>query len=209
MNQQGRPRLLADDEKRRLVCAMISVGAGIEAAARHAGCSTWTIRREAQRDEAFGRQLQQAETTAELTPLRMVRRAAETHWRAAAWLLERMCPERFARRAADSVAPDEVKSLLDKAASILVDECYDQSQQQRVVGRLQQLQQDHFGARRAQQQGPPQPKSDIDRMLDGMLDRVRLEVLSEEFCLPKGNIARINGPTQSGDMTRKLKASKE
>lgn len=166
MQQPGRPRALADAEKRRTVCAMISVGAGIEAAARHVGCSTWTIRREAQRDEAFARQLQEAETAAELMPLRLVRQAAESQWRAAAWLLERMCPERFARRTADSVTEDELKALLEQTATILVDECYDEPQQQRVVRRLRQLQEDRFGERRARQQGAPEPKSELERMLD-------------------------------------------
>lgn len=144
---------------------MISVGAGIEAAARHVGCSTWTIRREAQRDEAFARQLQEAETACQLAPLRMVRQAAETQWRAAAWLLERTCPERFARRSADAVTPGELEDLLEKTASILVDECYDQPHRQHVVQRLRELQEAHFGERRAGQQGPAEPQSEIERLL--------------------------------------------
>ncbi|MBX3435631.1 MAG: hypothetical protein KF847_20125 [Pirellulales bacterium] len=34
MNQPGRPRLMADEEQRRAVCALVSLGAGVDAAAR-------------------------------------------------------------------------------------------------------------------------------------------------------------------------------
>ena len=189
MNPTGRPRVLADLEKRRTVCAMISVGAGIEAASRHVGCSTSTIRREAQRDEAFARQLQEAETAAELMPLRMVRQAAESQWRAAAWLLERICPERFARRPADSVAPDELKGLLDKAATVLVDECDDEAQRERIMGRLRQLQEDHFGQRRARQQPAPQPQSDLERLLE----RFPFGSGAPEFCSHNSSFAGERG----------------
>lgn len=166
MSNRGRPRALADEQKRRTVCAMISVGAGIEAAARQVGCSTWTIRREAQRDEDFAQRLREAETASELMPLQMLRKAASTQWRAAAWLLERSCPERFARRKPESIAPEEVKSLLDTVATIMSDECPDVAQQQRMIGRLEQLQQDHFGQTRAAQQGSPQAMSEIEQFIN-------------------------------------------
>ena len=165
MSNRGRPRALADEQKRRTVCAMISVGAGIEAAARQAGCSTWTIRREAQRDEDFAQRLREAETAAGLMPLQMLRKAASTQWRAAAWLLERSCPERFARRKPETIAPEEVKSLLDTVATIMAEECPDAAQQNRMIGRLEQLQQDHFGEARAAQQGPPEAMSEIEQFI--------------------------------------------
>lgn len=84
MSSAGRPRLLADEEKRRTLFAMISIGSGREAAARHVGCSVWTISREAVRDPDFDRRLREAETSAELMPLQMLRKASGSHWRAAA-----------------------------------------------------------------------------------------------------------------------------
>ncbi len=166
MSNRGRPRALADEQKRRTVCAMISVGAGIEAAAKQAGCSTWTIRREAQRDEDFAQRLREAETAAGLMPLQMLRKAASTQWRAAAWLLERSCPERFARRKPETIAPEEVKSLLDTVATIMAEECPDVGQQNRMIGRLEQLQQDHFGEARAAEQGTPQAISEIEQFIN-------------------------------------------
>lgn len=93
----GRKRLLADPEKRRTLCAMIAVGAGLEAAAEHVGCSVRTIRREAERDPAFAAQLVAARKELLLYPVRAMHAAASTHWRAAAWMLERSFQLRFAQ----------------------------------------------------------------------------------------------------------------
>ncbi|MBX3435634.1 MAG: hypothetical protein KF847_20140 [Pirellulales bacterium] len=205
MNQPGRPRLMADEEQRRAVCALVSLGAGVDAAARHVGCSTWTIRREAQRDETFARQLQEAETAAALMPLRMIRRAAENHWRAAAWLLERMCPERFAPRRPDAVAPGELKALLDKTAAILADECYDEAQRTRVVERLRQLQEDHFGERRARQQGPPEPPSEIQQLLE----RLPFAGFGAEFCSAEPSFAGKMAPLDLSTAAPNCLAGKE
>ena len=83
----GRPRKI-DEAKRREICALIAVGCGIEAAARYVGCSAATVRRELDRDEDFRRAFASAELTCRIEPLRALRAAAATHWRAAAWLLE-------------------------------------------------------------------------------------------------------------------------
>jgi hypothetical protein len=92
----GRPRAL-DHVKRGEICALISVGCSLEAAARYVGCHTITIRREVLRDEEFCDQFRAAEVKCQLVPLQSVRDAARTHWRAAAWLLERADPDKFAR----------------------------------------------------------------------------------------------------------------
>jgi hypothetical protein len=92
----ARPRAL-DHVKRGEICALVSVGCSLEAAARYVGCSTITIRREVLRDEEFGDQFRAAEVKCQLVPLQSVRDAARTHWRAAAWLLERADPDKFAR----------------------------------------------------------------------------------------------------------------
>ena len=50
------------------------------------------------RSAEFNDQLRRAEMVAQLSPLRAMQQVASTHWRAAAWMLERAYPKRFARR---------------------------------------------------------------------------------------------------------------
>jgi len=166
MTNRGRPRALADQQKRRTLFAMISIGAGLESAARHVGCSVDTVRREARRDEDFAQQLRDAETTALLMPLRMLRNAAGTHWRAAAWLLERCYPEQFARRKPETVSPAPVGTLLDDVVTIVDEICQDDAQRELIFEQLAELQQHCLGAAQAALQGPPQPKSDMDRFVE-------------------------------------------
>ena len=131
----GRPRAL-DDYKRREVCALVSAGCGIEGAARYVGCNAVTIRREALRNPDFHEQLRNAELTCELEPLRAMKRAAATHWRAAAWLLERTQPDRFARREANSLTPAEIDGVIARIAEEILDELSDQETIARVGHRL-------------------------------------------------------------------------
>ncbi|QEG37309.1 hypothetical protein [Bythopirellula goksoeyrii] len=165
-NPPGRPRVLTDPVKRSQVCSLIGVGAGYDEAARHVGCTVATIRREAGRDGGFAEQLTAAETAAGLSPLRALRSAANTDWRAAAWLLERTCPERFARRNLESLQPNEVHAMLSEVATIMADECTDDDQLQRMCGRLDELQKTRFGQYRSAQQGDPEPKPAEQRYYD-------------------------------------------
>jgi len=111
MSKSGRPRAL-DEVKQREVCALVSAGCSLAGAARYVNCSVKTIRREAERDSAFGDQLRKSQLSAQLEPLRALRGKANTHWRAAAWLLERIDPKQFARYDTKLLTPEEVGDLL-------------------------------------------------------------------------------------------------
>jgi hypothetical protein len=93
----GRPFAL-DDVKRGEVCALVTAGCSLEWAANFVGCSPNTIRREARRNVEFGERLRQASLDAQLHSLSAMRQAADKHWRAAAWMLERQIPKRTRRR---------------------------------------------------------------------------------------------------------------
>lgn len=53
--------------------------------------------RTAERDEKFARELDEAETLCRIRPLKKMYLAMESHWRAAAWMLERLHPDQFGR----------------------------------------------------------------------------------------------------------------
>jgi hypothetical protein len=114
----GRPRAL-DDVKQREVCALVAAGCSLAGAARYVDCTPKTIRREAKRDANFGDHLRKSQLAAQLEPLRALRGKATTHWRAAAWLLERVDPQQFARYDAKLLTPEEVGDLLTNVRETL------------------------------------------------------------------------------------------
>ena len=135
MSLNGRPRVL-DDGKRREICALVSAGCGLDAAARYVSCSVSTIRREALRNEHFRKELRGAELRSQLDPLRAMRQAACTHWRAAAWLLERTNPRQFGRHKPDACRPNELHEVIDAIVQQAVEEIPDPETRDRVCRQL-------------------------------------------------------------------------
>jgi hypothetical protein len=134
----GRPRAL-DDAKRREICALISAGCGIEGAAKYVGCAASTIRREGVRNPEFGDALRRAQLSAELAPLQLMRGFARKYWRAAAWLLERTNPQRFAKQNVRFLKPEQLNEYTEIMGAIIRDEIHDDDTRLRVVRRLQKL----------------------------------------------------------------------
>lgn len=127
-----------DEYRRREVLAIVSVGCSRRTAARYLGCSPSTIRREAQRDRAFGEELTKAESKAQILFMQNILAAArkEQYWRAAAWALERLNPEEFAPRSPDAITIDQVRRLLSEFAQIIVDEVPVARYRKRILRRL-------------------------------------------------------------------------
>jgi hypothetical protein len=144
MAKRGRP-LALDDTKRREVCALVSAGSGVERAARYVGCSPSTIHREAQRNADFDEQLRRAELAAELEPLQLLRKKASTHWRAAAWLLERFSPERFVKPHPTRIDKNEVVAILKRLALVVVESIPDEQMQGEVLLKFKTLLREEFG----------------------------------------------------------------
>lgn len=137
-SKAGRPRIL-DDAKRREIAALVSAGYGIAGAARYLRCSARTIRREIGRNAEFREQLSKAGLSAELEPLRAIRSAAGKNWRAAAWLLERTDPDKYARRAAKAYTEADMAYLAEQMAVALIEEVSDPALCARVMARLQTI----------------------------------------------------------------------
>jgi hypothetical protein len=73
---------------------------------------------------------------AQLSPLRTMQRAADKHWRAAAWVLERAYPERFARRDSATQSARQARRLLNEVIDIVRQEINDPNLQARLLKRL-------------------------------------------------------------------------
>jgi IS30 family transposase len=134
----GRPRAL-DDTKRREICALISAGCGIEGAARYVGCAASTVRREGIRNPEFGDALRRAHLSAELAPLQLMREFARKYWRAAAWLLERTNPQRFAKQNVRLLKPEQLGQYTEMIRDIIRVEVHDEDTRLRVARRLQKI----------------------------------------------------------------------
>lgn len=115
----GRPPVL-DEFQRGRICGMVSLGASRREVAKAVGCHVSTIARTADRDGAFARQLADAETLAHLRPLKALMEASSRHWRAAAWLLERMHPEQFGRRAPWTYTRRQVRETVDQLLEVVL-----------------------------------------------------------------------------------------
>ena len=107
---RGRRRTL-DRQKKQLVVNAVSRGATMTEAAIAVGVSLRTVQREAREDSHFDQALCIAHTD-KAHPLDLMESAARTHWRAAAWLLERTNPEQYGRRSALSCSPFQFEEAL-------------------------------------------------------------------------------------------------
>jgi IS30 family transposase len=134
----GRPRAL-DNVKLREISALNSAGCGLEGAARYVGCAASTIRREARRNPDFNEQLRRAHLAAELGPLNAMRQAANKHWRAAAWLLERTNAQRFAKQNVRHVKPEHLQQFTEVIGNLLQQEIPDRNTRRRIQRRLGKL----------------------------------------------------------------------
>ena len=104
-------RRIMDPAKKVKFCQLIRESQTIEHAAEWVDVSIRTVQRERKRDEDFDHEVRLA-LQATPDPLTLMENAARTHWRAAAWLLERTRPEQFARKPANTARDYQVEAAL-------------------------------------------------------------------------------------------------
>jgi hypothetical protein len=186
----GRPRSL-DDTKRREICALVAGGCGLREAARYVRCSVDTIRREARRNPEFQDQLSRSEMYAQLSPLRAMQHACATHWRAAAWFLERAFPDRFARRDPTAFGPQQARRLLNEVLDIIGSEIADPVQHERIEKRLRAT--FEYSLRMACDRR--RSSRDLRRAIDFFEQKDRLNDPLAQFGFPTPNIESLFKPT--------------
>lgn len=140
MGKTGR-RPVLDEMKRREILAILSVGCSRRAAAWYVGCAVSTIQNTAERDAPFADALRHAESQHEITYLKNIQQAARLpqYWRAAAWVLERVFPQRYAPRGADVLGIGQITHLLGQLAEIVVQEVPVPRYRQNILKRLEAL----------------------------------------------------------------------
>ncbi len=128
-----------DAIQKREIVAIVSVGCGRRTAADYVGTTVATIRREARRNREFARQLCRGERNQELQQLQHLQKAAEKHWQASAWMLERRYPELYGKRDPRQLTIPQVAQLLAELAEIIVAEVRDDGERQGILTRLKEL----------------------------------------------------------------------
>ena len=106
----GSSRIMTPARRTKL-CELIAESHTIEEASEAVGVSIRTVQRERKRDEDFDHEVLLAlQKTPD--PLKLMEQAARTHWRAAAWLLERQNPEEYARKPVNTTSSKKVATAL-------------------------------------------------------------------------------------------------
>ena len=165
MSSPGRPRAF-DETKQAELCALMSQGCNVERAAVYVGCSVSTIRRELRRNKEFNHRLATAIISAELDPLKALHRAAQKHWRAAAWLLERLNAQRFAKQRVNVLKPEHLKSFIDQLTAAIFEEAPDAAARARVQQKLEAFIVDINREIKAAELDPfPKPRRSHERQL--------------------------------------------
>ena len=120
MAKRGRPPKL-DEDKRTTIVTVLTLGGTIALAARTVGCCPRTIYNTATRDPEFGKRMQRARANHELKLLKRIDDAASDpkYWRAAAWQLERMYPDRYQPRAAHSFPVPVIDQMMQELVGIV------------------------------------------------------------------------------------------
>jgi hypothetical protein len=100
---------------------MLSMGGTRGMAACVANCHPATLRAEMRRDPEFANRVEQCETKLESICLKTLREASSDtkHWRAAAWTLERLYPNRYGKRKCDTITFEQARHFMVRALEIV------------------------------------------------------------------------------------------
>ena len=113
MPRPGRPKKIHDQAKREF-CMLVGLGMRRVLAADHLGISLRAVQYEMRRTPAFRAQVRRAEMEAEAVPLANLRSGARSSWRAAAWYLERVFPDRYRRHKPGGLTVQQVDELAEE-----------------------------------------------------------------------------------------------
>ncbi|MBA4019547.1 MAG: hypothetical protein C0483_20480 [Pirellula sp.] len=139
------PRPYLNAQRQAEVCAIVGVGCSLTTAAKYLGCTLQTIQRTRNREPEFAAALLRADSHGELALVRRIHDAAaeKNGWRAAAWLLTRRHPERYAARAANTTTPHQVDQTMYFFAKRVVQEIASPDDRKRVKLRLKKFQKEY------------------------------------------------------------------
>jgi len=112
-----------DAQQRRQVLAVMGQGCEVHVAADCAGVTEEDVYETIYHDRHFMLRFRKARHRAEVSMLNYIHEAAKDpkNWRAAAWLLERINPDRFGLRRANTVTNKQFQQVLNNLVGNIVD----------------------------------------------------------------------------------------
>ena len=117
VNKGGRPRKLQDKKTRKAFLVAMQAGLSRRIACKCFGCNLKTLDRECKSDPTFKAQVENARKLGKVTALSKIIRSND--WRAAAWYLERVHYQEFARKNPDVVTKDQLNAAISAVIAML------------------------------------------------------------------------------------------
>lgn len=136
----GKRQPILDAKKQAEICAILAMGIARSRAAEYVGCSANSILRTAEKCPEFAEALRKAEAQHEIALLARIDSVTKRPdgWRAAGWILQRLYPERYARRP-KFLSPVQVGIVLSQFADILTRGIRDLDDRRKVGNELRLL----------------------------------------------------------------------
>jgi hypothetical protein len=134
-------RSILDEIKKRDICLILSLGGTRQMAAHYIGCTVRTIRNAAKSDLAFADKLAKTEISPEVKFLKNIIDATNDskNWRAATWALERMYPERYARRRPETIPVAQLRDVVDYLVKMAMEQAPDTQDPKKLRDTLKTL----------------------------------------------------------------------
>jgi hypothetical protein len=132
---------MLDEKKKAEILAILSTGCSRRTAASYVRCDPKTIYNTARQDEEFANKLQGMECAAEIAHLMNINRAGKqpNFWRASAWHLERLNPDKYGRRSPDLLSPRQVCDFISCMCSALLEEVPVARFRKRIIARINEM----------------------------------------------------------------------
>ena len=134
-------------EERRDVLAILSLGCDEKLAAAYVGRPVECLAATARRYKGFGQDLERAKTKAHVDLIANIRDASrnERFWRAAAWALERLDPQRYGpERLKPTADVSRYRPMVESLVEILLEEIPEPDRRKAILKRLNRFLEDRF-----------------------------------------------------------------